>query len=494
MMRYGWGRPRRAQHACEGTAYGRLRDVAARFVLVLVLAALGLLSLAQPSWANHYYGIAEFSHSQEGGYLKHWSDDLSLGNYGYLLDNDFWTVNGDDGNFIESGIIIGTFCGTQDSSGQCTQTVGPYRVPRFFWGDQRCCGGGYHAHVDVRDVADLNEYWQDHIQYQGGDIWYAESGPWSGYSTSNPLDSNLLETGTEATTKNEAYACNSQTELTWYDSSGNSHSDWPDSSIYAQNPPYATWVGTAHLHDWANVSKSSCYGSDPGASARAPAARDDRPSADSTALTESQIDAMAVGFSASLGDPSPTSIEYAEGPRNQAVSLSSEDTVPDTSDSLLIVVQGDFMDDNVPEPPGDSDPTGSVLTLVVDAQSGELTDFGIQDDVPDLSSLGPVTVINSANATEKTPAADARAIGVFESCGGPPPGRCYPQHGSVSVINSRRRRVARERVSATGHFSFELRPGRYTLVARNTAGVRWSRSLKAVAHKATRANIVIPFP
>lgn len=103
-------------------------------------------------------------------------------------------------------------------------------------------------------------------------------------------------------------------------------------------------------------------------------------------------------------------------------------------------------------------------------------------------SLGHARAHSSPSARPR----DARVVGIFEVCGGPAPGHCWPQKGSVKVVNSRHRVVAKQRTKASGHFAFQLRPGRYTLAARNTSGARWKQSVKAVAHKRTKANIIIP--
>lgn len=112
----------------------------------------------------------------------------------------------------------------------------------------------------------------------------------------------------------------------------------------------------------------------------------------SPSLSSSQIKSIAMGFSAGFGDPNPGLIEHVESSRSEAVLASSGDSVSDNREVFLIVAKGNFVDDNAPRPPGAPAPSGSVLTLTVDAQSGELTDFGIQQSVPDLASLGPVTV------------------------------------------------------------------------------------------------------
>lgn len=93
-----------------------------------------------------------------------------------------------------------------------------------------------------------------------------------------------------------------------------------------------------------------------------------------------------------MGDRSPGSIEYVEDNRQPVVSALSSDEVENSADVDAIVMRGDFVANNAPRPSEAPAPRGSVLTLVVKATTGELTDFGIQNEAPNLTSLGPVTV------------------------------------------------------------------------------------------------------
>lgn len=116
-------------------------------------------------------------------------------------------------------------------------------------------------------------------------------------------------------------------------------------------------------------------------------------------LSESRIVSIAISAAAAAGEPTPTSIRHAEGTRAHANLVASGEVVPGSRDSFLIVVTGKFVARNAPVPPGAPAPIGSVLTLVVDASTGEQTDFGIQDNVPNLAALGPVSTDRSAPAT-----------------------------------------------------------------------------------------------
>ncbi len=61
--------------------------------------------------------------------------------------------------------------------------------------------------------------------------------------------------------------------------------------------------------------------------------------------------------------------------------------------SYLAVAQGNFTGLMAKRPPGAPPPTGHVLSVVIDAQTGGVTDWGISDDEPALKRLGTVAKI-----------------------------------------------------------------------------------------------------
>jgi hypothetical protein len=108
-------------------------------------------------------------------------------------------------------------------------------------------------------------------------------------------------------------------------------------------------------------------------------------------LTERRILRLAKQAARSGGDPSPTLIQHAEGTRFEAVLVSSGDLLFEWNWSYLIAVRGHFTCNACSVPPGAKTPTGSVITLVVDAKTGRGTDGGIGNRYPQLAKLGPVT-------------------------------------------------------------------------------------------------------
>lgn len=109
-------------------------------------------------------------------------------------------------------------------------------------------------------------------------------------------------------------------------------------------------------------------------------------------LGAAQIKQIALEFAASMGDPNPTSIEYVQGSRQKVVFAFSKDEVPDNTEVDAIVMHGQFVAKNALGPPEASPPSGSVLILVVNATTGEMTDVGIQQQSPNLNAFGLVKI------------------------------------------------------------------------------------------------------
>jgi hypothetical protein len=108
-------------------------------------------------------------------------------------------------------------------------------------------------------------------------------------------------------------------------------------------------------------------------------------------LSESRILGIAKHAAARNRDPSPSLIQHAESTRFEAVLIGSGDLVFEWNWSYLIAERGHFVCGSCSAPPGAKAPTGSVITLVVDARSGRGTDGGIGNRYPPLAKLGPVT-------------------------------------------------------------------------------------------------------
>jgi hypothetical protein len=108
-------------------------------------------------------------------------------------------------------------------------------------------------------------------------------------------------------------------------------------------------------------------------------------------LHEKRLLRIAEYAAARAGDPHPRLIQHAAGTRYDAVRISSGDLVFEWNWSYLIAERGHFICQACSVPPGARPPTGSVLTLVVDAANGQVTDSGLSKRYPPLRRLGHVT-------------------------------------------------------------------------------------------------------
>jgi hypothetical protein len=108
-------------------------------------------------------------------------------------------------------------------------------------------------------------------------------------------------------------------------------------------------------------------------------------------LSERRILTLAEQAATGSSDPNPTLIQHAAGTRFDAVVISSGDLIFEYNWSYLIAIRGHFTATDASYPPGAKPRTGTVITLVVDARTGKVTDGGIGNRYPPLAKLGPVT-------------------------------------------------------------------------------------------------------
>lgn len=107
-------------------------------------------------------------------------------------------------------------------------------------------------------------------------------------------------------------------------------------------------------------------------------------------LSEARIRKIAERAATDSGDPNPTLIQHSEGTRFAANLVASGDLVFGWAWSYLIAVRGHFVLNGATGPPGAPPPRDTVITLVVNASTGQATDSGVSDRYPDLAKLGPV--------------------------------------------------------------------------------------------------------
>lgn len=107
-------------------------------------------------------------------------------------------------------------------------------------------------------------------------------------------------------------------------------------------------------------------------------------------LRERRILAIALEAAAAAGDSTPTLIQHSEGSRHRANLIASGDIVGGSQWSYLIAERGHFAANSTYAPRGGREPRGTVLTLIISARTGQLTDTGISNRYPNLAELGHV--------------------------------------------------------------------------------------------------------
>lgn len=288
-----------------------------------------------------------------------------------FVDNETW-VNFGPRFWTEAGMNYGA-------------NASPRR--RFFWADKRPNGGGYHEHY-ARYGPALSTAYGAKIDHSGYQRWYVSVGGFSGISGHQPGPSSLLQAGLETTT-GAADERGKQTGLAWFGTQENAeHSDWGSTSYrYQTSPASISWLTFAQSF---TVAIGACSST---ATTLSPSASVDiNPSGGK--LTPEQLRSIAYAVATENGDASPSNIQALETTRGTAVSLTapgSEISGGDAGDDVFaITATGQFAALFGNRPPDAPPPTGNALSIVVDAYTGEVLDYGISDLVPPLDSIGTV--------------------------------------------------------------------------------------------------------
>jgi hypothetical protein len=108
-------------------------------------------------------------------------------------------------------------------------------------------------------------------------------------------------------------------------------------------------------------------------------------------LSEKRIMRLALAAAKGGGDPHPSLIQHAAGTHFNAVRIGQGDLVFEWNWSYLIAIRGHFSYSGIGPPGAGSTIHGTVITLVVDARTGQVTDSGLSHRYPPLAQLGKVT-------------------------------------------------------------------------------------------------------
>jgi hypothetical protein len=138
-----------------------------------------------------------------------------------------------------------------------------------------------------------------------------------------------------------------------------------------------------------------------GTPTRSPEVRAD-PSAVPTvsAIDESELLALALEVAARKGDPNPELVQHARGSRFEVTRTTGSIVFSDVP-SYIIVMKGNFRARRASRPghryPDDEQSVSDPFqTLVIDIETGQITDSGSSNHCPDLASLGEIVTDHGA--------------------------------------------------------------------------------------------------
>ena len=114
-----------------------------------------------------------------------------------------------------------------------------------------------------------------------------------------------------------------------------------------------------------------------------------------SAPASARLDQLALSFARANGDAHPSSITAVLTTHGQALtSATPGDTEPSGNKAVvyLITIRGHFIARMASVPPGAKLPTGSYLSIVINARTFAMMDWGLSAAAPSVSpdSLGPV--------------------------------------------------------------------------------------------------------
>lgn len=110
-------------------------------------------------------------------------------------------------------------------------------------------------------------------------------------------------------------------------------------------------------------------------------------------LATTDIVNMIMSAAADMKDPTPTAIQFVYGTRNDLSTFISQDTVDGTdgqAPAVLVEATGNFTMTHSAPAGHSNTTTGTAIVLIIDQQTGNVTDQGIIGQPIDLAPLGQV--------------------------------------------------------------------------------------------------------
>ncbi len=265
----------------------------------------------------------------------------------------------------------------------------------FFWADMRP-SLGYAQHPYSGITANINtQYWLD-IVYNGNNQWLPSVNDSNeGTSKSNPPYSDSAQGGSEITNTPVRVAASFST-LQWQGTGGTIYNGWGAN-------PYVIGPGTLTLPPAPQTSFSNYYDGIGTCTADspspAPIMTGSPPESSIPSTTRSALVGLVRSLAAANGESMPDNIVAVPTMRSTANDLAFGDSITGDTGVYLVQATGRFTARAARIPSDATVPTGSALTLVVNAADLRIMDWGVQPSVldgPALSAAGPVSYLSAS--------------------------------------------------------------------------------------------------
>jgi hypothetical protein len=251
--------------------------------------------------------------------------------------------------------------------------------------------------------------------FPGGTLWYltVAGEPTYGVGETLPYADTLIA-GLEETENNPINWGTASPLYWWNPNNGEHHESWQGygdvATIHAVRPACAEfpsggynevyWVANnCSFGPLAQAQIAQTPAPEPGEGYTAPTGSE---------MSESQLDSVAMKIASEARESAPTDVTVVHTDRRDAMAaLDESSTIPSASQASalapwlsgavdLITMHGHF-GPSVPKPQGSPTVTGTVLTAVVDARTGELTGFRVGEQGPSseaIAALGGSEALN----------------------------------------------------------------------------------------------------
>ena len=357
----------------------KIRPARLRAAALLAVASISSLFVAMPDAAaaascrsQHCYWIADWSVNApsgfDGGTTNVRVNCAALANAQTVdfVTDELWVVS--SLGWIEAGIVEGHPAGRPSTQ---NNTV-------LFWGHGNF-SGGFVGHYGTGQIS-FGSYYRMAIHRTGSSTWDVRAGSMTSGLTAMSETPRSLETGMEAYTDSSTYVTDegSSSSMTYYTLQNQEASGWHSSTGAQLGTPPNGYLRWADQYHWAQYGSGSC------------AAFSGQPQPSSS--TKPDLLSVARDTARSFGESAPNSITTVSSSRAAALrAVAPGDTVNENGGAYVITMHGTFAGDAIPRPRGGAAPTGTVLSLVVDATSMQVTDYALGTTAPKLAALGTVS-------------------------------------------------------------------------------------------------------